>query len=149
MSSTNQSDQSNQSGQPGHEYARGEVPFTNYVIAVLNTFDEAKATEEALRTRGFAPADIVLSAPLKPSTPESEREQGTLADPPTTAQSLFTEEGYNQEEYEAERRRGHVVIQVRTPDDKDVKRAHKVLVEHGARVIKRVGALTRENLPSE
>ena len=140
MSSTDQS---------GHEYARGEVPFTNYVIAVLNTPAEAKATEEALKAHGFAPADIVLSAPLKPGTPESEREQGTLADPPTTAQSLFTEEGYNQEEYEAERRRGHVVIQVRTPDDKDVDRAHKALVEHGAHSIMRMGALTRERLPDD
>lgn len=149
MSSTNQPNQSNQSGQPDHEYARGEVPFTNYVIAVLTTLEEAKATEEALRTRGFAPADIVLSAPLKPSTPESEREQGTLADPPTTAQSIFTEEGYHQEQYEAERRRGHVVIQVQTPDSKDVDRAHKVLVEHGAHLIMRVGALTRERLPDD
>ena len=140
MSSTNQS---------GHEYARGEVPFTNYVIAVVNTPEEAKTTEEALRAHGFAPADIVLSAPLKPSTPESEREQGTLADPPTTAQSIFTEEGYHQEEYEAERQRGHVVIQVRTPDAKDVDRAHTVLTEHGAHTIKRVGAWTRENLPNE
>ena len=140
---------SNQSGQSGHDYARGEVPFTNYVIAVLNTPAEAKATEEALKAHGFAPADIVLSAPLKPGTPESEREQGTLADPPTTAQSLFTEEGYNQEEYEAERRRGHVVIQVRTPDDKDVDRAHKALVEHGAHTIMRMGALIRERLPDD
>jgi hypothetical protein len=140
MSSTNQS---------GHEYARGEVPFTTYVIAVLDTPAEAKATEEALKAQGFAPADIVLSAPLKPSTPESEREQGTLADPPTTAESIFTEEGYNQEEYEAERRNGHVVIQVRTPDAKDVDRAHKALTEHGAHTIKRVGSWTRENLPNE
>jgi hypothetical protein len=146
MSFTNQP---NQSGQSGHEYARGEVPFTNYVIAVLTTLEEAKATEEALRTRGFAPADIVLAAPLTPSTPESEREQGTLADPPTTAQGIFTEEGYHQEQYEAERWRGHVVIQVGTPDSKDVDRAHKVLVEHGAHRIMRVGALTRERLPED
>lgn len=140
---------SNQSGQSGHGYTRGEVPFTDYVIAVLNTLEEAKATEHALRAQGFAAADIALSAPLHPSTPESEREHGTLADPPTTAESLFTEEGYSQEQYEAERRRGHIVIHVHTPDSKDVDRAHKVLTEHGAHTIKRVGAWTRENLPNE
>ena len=69
-----------------------------------------------------------MSAPLQPSTPESEHQQGTLADPPTQAESLFTEEGLDQEQYAAERRQGHVVIQVQTSKTEDVERAHGVLV---------------------
>ncbi|MGE5334934.1 MAG: hypothetical protein ACM3N4_09570 [Nitrososphaerota archaeon] len=140
---------SDQSGQQGQQYARGDVPFSNYVIAVLDTPAQAKAAHEALKKQGFAAADIVLSAPLRPSTPEAEREQGTLADPPTRGERLLTEEGYDQELYTTERERGHVVIQVRTPDSRDVDIAHRVLVAHNAHTIKRVGTWTRENLPSE
>ncbi len=96
------------------QYAQGKVPFTNYVIAVVDTPGAAQKAREALEAEGFAAADIAMSAPLQPSTPESERQQGTLADPPTHAESLFTEEGLDQEQYAAERRQGHVVIQVQT-----------------------------------
>lgn len=130
-------------------YSKGEVPFGNYVIAVLDTPEQAKAAQEALKKQGFAAADIVLSAPLRPTTPAPEREQGTLADPPTRGERLLTEEGYDQEIYTAERERGHVVIQVRTPDSRDVDIAHRILVAHNAHTIKRVGTWTRENLPSE
>ncbi|HEU5349054.1 MAG TPA: hypothetical protein VFU63_10635 [Ktedonobacterales bacterium] len=137
------------SEQSGQQYARGEVPFTNYVIAVLDTPEQAQQAQEALKEQGFAAADIVLSAPLQPRTPESEREQGTLADPPIRSESLLTEEGYDQEIYATERARGHIVIQVQTPKAKDVDIAHKILTAHGAHTIKRVGTWTRENLPSQ
>lgn len=131
------------------QYARGKVPFKNYVIAVLDTSEKAQEAAKALEEQGFAAADIVLSAPLHPGAPDSEREQGTLADPPSISQRLFTEEGLDQAEYAEERRRGHVVIQVRTDDSADVERAHETLMAHGAHTIKRVGTWTRENLPEE
>lgn len=130
------------------QYAQGKVPFTNYVIAVVDTPGAAQEARAALEAEGFAATDIAISAPLQSSTPESEHQQGTLADPPTQVESLFTEEGLDQEQYAAERRRGHVVIQVQTSKTEDVERAHGVLVDHDAHTIKRVGTWTRENLPS-
>jgi hypothetical protein len=132
-----------------NDYDKGTVPFKDYVIAVLDTPVEAKAAAEALEAGGFATDDVVLSAPLRPNTPESERKQGTLADPPTEAQTILTEEGLDQEQYAMERRRGHVVVQVHTPHREDVDRAHAILVAHQAHTIKRVGTWTRENLPEE
>lgn len=137
------------SNQHINHYDQGNVPFKDYVIAVLDTPADAKAAADALAAGGFATDDIVLSAPLRPTTPESERKQGTLADPPTGAQSLLTEEGFDQEQYAVERRRGHVVIQVHTPHMEDVDRAHEILVAHQAHTIKRVGTWTRENLPNQ
>lgn len=131
-----------------NQYAKGDVPFKNYVIAVLDTPAGAKAAADALKAGGFAAAAVVVSAPLRHDTPESEREQGTLADPPTTGQSVFTEEGLDQEEYAQERRLGHIVIQVRTPRSEDVDRAHEILINQHAHTIKRVGTWTRENLPN-
>lgn len=130
-----------------NEYAKGEVPFKNYVIAVLDTPAEADRTADALQAGGFAPTDIVVSSPLRRNTPESEREQGTLADPPTKTQSVLTEEGLDQDEYATERRNGHVVIQVQAKKDEQVERAHEILVANHAHTIKRVGTWTRENLP--
>ena len=130
-------------------YAEGKVPFTNYVIAVLDTPADAEETSDALKAHGFAPADIVLSAPLHEDMPASQKQQGTLADPPTRAEQVLTEEGLDQAEYATARREGHVVIQVHTPDDDDVDRAHAILTDHNATTIKRVGTWTRENLPSE
>lgn len=121
--------------------AEGKVPFMNYVIAVLDRPEDDQEVVEALRAHGFAPADIVFSAP-----PE-QQEQGTLADPPTLAERLFTEEGLDQAEYATARERGYVVIQVHTPESEDVDRAHAILVAHQAHTIKRVGTWTRENLP--
>jgi hypothetical protein len=126
-------------------YAQGKVPFTNYVIAVLDTAEEARETAEALKARGFAQTDIVLSAPLGQDTHKSEL--GTLADPPTPVEQLLTEEGLDQEEYATARRSGHTVIQVYTPEMEDVDRAHAILTTHQAHTIKRVGRWTRENLP--
>ncbi len=128
-------------------YAEGEVPFTNYVIAVLDTPEAAQETADALKARGFAANDIALSAPLRRETPPSQAQQGTLADPPTTGEQVLTEEGLDQAEYATARRDGHVVIQVHTPEDEDVERAHAVLVAQHAHTIKRVGRWTRENLP--
>lgn len=128
-------------------YAEGKVPFMNYVIAVLDTPEDGQEIVEALEAHGFASTDIALSAPLNQHTPPEQREQGTLADPPTTAERLFTEEGLDQAEYAAAREQGHVVIQVHTPESEDVERAHAILVAHQAHTIKRVGTWTRENLP--
>jgi len=130
-------------------YAEGKVPFMNYVIAVLDMPEDGQEVVEALRTHGFAPADIVLSSPLNQHTLPSQREQGTLADPPTLAERLFTEEGLDQAEYATARQQGDVVIQVHTPESEDVDRVHAILVAHQAHTIKRVGTWTRENLPSE
>lgn len=127
----------------------GKAPFKDYVIAVLDMPEDVQDAMEALTARGFAADDILLSAPVRSGMPESEREQGTLADPPTQAESLLTEEGFDQEQYALERRRGHAVIQVRTPHMEDVDRAHAILAAHEAHAIKRVGTWTRENLPSE
>jgi len=128
-------------------YAEGKVPFMNYVIAVLDTPEDGQEVAVALKSHGFAPADIVLSAPLDRHTPPAQREQGTLADPPSPAEQLFTEEGLDQAEYATARQQGHVVIQVHTPEGEDVERAHAILVAHQAHTIKRVGTWTRENLP--
>ncbi|HEY7342051.1 MAG TPA: hypothetical protein VH591_14325 [Ktedonobacterales bacterium] len=128
-------------------YAEGKVPFMNYVIAVVDTPEDGQEVAVALKAHGFAPADIVLSAPLNQHTPPAQREQGTLADPPTPAEQLFTEEGLDQAEYATARQAGHVVIQVHTPESEDVERAHAILVAHQAHTIKRVGTWTRENLP--
>lgn len=136
------------SEQQSNQYAKGEVPFDNYVIAVLDAPEDAQETRRALEARGFTATDIAVSAPLHRNTPKSEREQGTLADPPTTGERLLTEEGLDQAEYATERERGHVVIQVKTPELEDVDRAHAVLVAHQAHTIKRVGRWTRENLPN-
>jgi hypothetical protein len=130
-------------------YAEGKVPFMNYVIAVLDTPEDGQEVAEALKAHGFADADIALSAPLNQHTPPEQQDQGTLADPPTTAQRLFTEEGLDQAEYATAREQGHVVIQVHTPESEDVDRAHAILVAHQAHTIKRVGTWTRENLPSK
>jgi hypothetical protein len=127
-------------------YAEGTAPFMNYVIAVLDAPEDGQEVVEALEAHGFPPADIVLSAPLNRSTPPAQREQGTLADPPTPAEQLFTEEGLDQAEYATARQQGHVVIQVHTPESEDVERAHAILVAHQAHTIKRVGTWTRENL---
>jgi hypothetical protein len=130
-------------------YDTGNVPFKDFVIAVLDTPADAKAAADALEAGEFATGDIVLSAPLRPTTPESERKQGTLADPPKGAQSLLTEEGLDQEQYAVERQRAHIVIQVHTPHTEDVDRAHKILVAHQTHTIKRVDTWTRENLPHQ
>lgn len=130
-------------------YAEGKVPFKNYVIAVLDTPEDGQEVAEALKEHGFAAEDIALSAPLNQHTPPEQQEQGTLADPPTTAERLFTEEGLDQVEYATAREQGHVVIQVHTPESEDVDRAHAILMAHQAKTIKRVGTWTRENLPSE
>jgi hypothetical protein len=115
----------------------------NYVIAVLDRPEDDQEVVEALKAHGFAPADIVFSAP------PVQQEQGTLADPPTLAERLFTEEGLDQAEYATAREQGHVVIQVHTPESEDVDRAHAILVAHQAHTIKRVGTWTRENLPNK
>ncbi len=128
-------------------YATGKAPFKNYVIAVLDSPADAREITDALKARGFAPTDIVLSAPLRQNTPPAQQEQGTLADPPTTGEQLLTEEGLDQAEYATARRQGHAVIQVRTPDSDDVEHAHAILTAHQAHTIKRVGTWTRENLP--
>ncbi|HEX5157299.1 MAG TPA: hypothetical protein VFW17_08800 [Ktedonobacterales bacterium] len=130
-------------------YAEGNAPFMNYVIAVLDTPEDGQEVAEALKAHGFADADIALSSPLNQHTPPEQQEQGTLADPPTTTQRLFTEEGLDQAEYATAREQGQVVIQVHTPESEDVERAHAILVAHQARTIKRVGTWTRENLPSK
>ena len=127
-------------------YAEGKVPFMNYMIAILDAPEDGQEVVEALEAHGFPPADIVLSAPLNRSTLPAQREQGTLADPPTPAEQLFTEEGLDQAEYATARQQGHVVIQVHTPESEDVERAHAILVAHQAHTIKRVGTWTRENL---
>ena len=130
-------------------YAEGNAPFMNYVIAVLDTPEDGPEVVDALKAHGFADADIALSAPLNQHTPPEQQEQGTLADPPTTAELLFIEEGLAQAEYATAREQGHVVIQVQTPESEDVDRAHAILVAHQARTIKHVGTWTRENLPSK
>jgi hypothetical protein len=132
--------------QDSPQYARGEVPFHNYVIAVLDTPEGAQETADALQAGGFAASDIVLSASLDSDTPEFERKQGTLADPPSVSERMLTEEGLDQAEYAAARARGHVVVQVQAPESEDVERAHHILVAHHAHTIKRVGTWTRENL---
>jgi len=128
-------------------YAEGKVPFMNYVIAVLDAPEDSQEIVEALKAHGFAAADIVFSAPLNQHTLPARQQQGTLADPPTLAERLFTEDGLDQAEYATARDQGHVVIQVHTPESEDVDRAHAILMAHQAHTIKRVGTWTRENLP--
>lgn len=130
------------------QYAQGEVPFDNYVIAVIDTPEEAQHTADALKAKGFVATDIVVSSPLQRGTPESQAKQGTLADEPSPTQFNLTEEGLDQEEYATERRRGHVVIQVQAKKDEQVERAREILAAHHAHAIKRVGTWTRENLPN-
>jgi hypothetical protein len=119
----------------------------NYVIAVLDSPADAREIVDALQARGFAPTDIVLSAPLRKDTPPWQREESTLADPPTSAEHLDPEEGLDQSEYAAARLQEQTVIQVHTPESEDVERAHAILMAHQAHTIKRVGTWTRENLP--
>ncbi len=120
----------------------------NYVIAVVDTPGAAQEARAALEAEGFAAADIAMSAPLQPSTPESERQQGTLADPPTHAESLFTEEGLDQEQYAAERRQGMSSFRCRRPKRRMSNAPTRFWQTHDAHTIKRVGTWTRENLPS-
>jgi hypothetical protein len=122
-----------------------EIPFADYVIAALRTPEEAERAVKDLEAGGFRDEDVRLSAP--PEEQQGQHKLGTLADTPSPAKRVFTEEGLDQERYEAERQWGHVIVHVRTPHADDVERARAILVAHHAHSIKRVGRWTRENLP--
>ena len=124
-----------------------QVPFVEYVVGAIDDRAEAEEAVRTLRADGFAPDDVVLSAPASPGPQARQQEQGTLADAPNTAQRVFTEEGLDQEQFATERQRGRAIIHVHTPHEEDVHRAHAILVAHHAHTLKRVGRWTRENLP--
>jgi hypothetical protein len=141
MTSYERSGSANYIGNPAH--------FSNYVIAVIEDREEAERAAAALHTAGFAQDAIVLSPEVDPrATPlqESEGMEHSLAEPPTTAEKLFTEEGLDQELYATERARGHVVVRVRTENDTNVESARKELATHHAYAIRHVGKWMGETL---
>ena len=126
--------------------------FSDYVIGVIDRRSEAKVAAAGLIAAGFEGDDVVLSPEASASAPPlqpSEGMEGSLAEPPTTAQELFTEEGIDQELYASERAKGHVVVLVRTTADHEVASARDVLAAHHAHAIRRVSKWTSETLSSE
>ncbi len=140
-------DQSNQ-----QDYTRNPADFSDYVIALIDSREDAQRAAEALHAAGFANEDIVLSPEAEEGTHPLEKSKGmedTLAEPPTTGEKLFTEEGIEQEQYAEERAKGHVAVRVHTPRDEEVASAREVLAEHHAYAIRHVGQLAREILSDE
>jgi hypothetical protein len=127
-----------------------DIPHTaNYVIAVIDSHEEAQRATDALHAVGFADDAVALSPEAKAcSTPlvKSPAMEGSLGEPPTEAEKLFTEEGLNQEEYAEERLQCHVVLRINTAGHEQVEWARRVLAAHHAHTIMRVGRWTRENL---
>ena len=133
------------------DYTSGIPHSANYVIAVIDSHEEAQRATVALHAVGFAnnavalsPEAIVCSTPLV----KSSAMEGSLGEPPTEAGKLFTEEGLNQEEYAEERLRCHVVLRINTAGHEQVEQARRVLAANHAHTIMRVGRWTRENLSS-
>ncbi len=133
-----------------HEDYTSGIPHTaNYVIAVIDSHEEAQRVTGALHAVGFADDAVALSPEVKVcSTPlvKSPAMEGSLGEPPTEAEKLFAEEGLNQEEYAEERLRCHVVLRINTAGHEQVEQARRVLAAHHAHTIMRVGRWTRENL---
>ena len=130
------------------EYTFGIPHTANYVIAVIDSQEEAQRASDALHSVGFADA-VALSPEAKAClTPlvKSLAMQGSLGEPPTEAKKLFTEEGLDQEAYAMERLQCHVVLRINAAGHDQVEQARRVLASHHAHTIMRVGRWTRENL---
>ncbi len=141
MSSHEQSNPADYTGNPAH--------FSEYVIAVVDRHEEARRAAAALQAAGFSQDDIVLSPEAGQSTillQASEGMEESLAEPPTTGEELFTEEGIDQELYATERAQGHVIVRIHTAKDEQVETARAVLAAHHAHAIRHVGTWTRETL---
>jgi hypothetical protein len=133
-----------------HEDYTSGIPHTaNYVIAVIDSHEEAQRATDALHVVGFAHDAVALSPEAKAClTPlvKSPAMEGSLGEPPTEAGKLFTEEGLDQEEYAEERLQCHVVLRINTAGHEQVQQARRVLAAHHAHTIMRVGRWTREKL---
>ena len=131
------------------DYNAGIHHSNNYVIAVIDSPEEAERATDALHAAGFAHDAVALSPEAKVCvTPlaESPAMEGSLGAPATQAQGLLTEEGLDHEEYAEARLQCHVVLRVNTAGGAQVEQARRVLATHHAYNIKRVGRWTRENL---
>jgi len=131
------------------EYPSGLPHSANYVIAVIDGQQEALRATSALHAAGFSEAAVGLSpearACLIPLV-NSPAMEGSLGQPPTAAEKLFTEEGLDQEKYAKERLQCHVVLRITTAGQDQVEQARRVLAAHHAHTIMRVGRWTRETL---
>ncbi len=74
-----------------------EVPFTHYVIAVFDERQSADQAVAALRANGWSPDDVLFATASadasEPDASQQSHDPGTLADEPSAAERLFTEEG--------------------------------------------------------
>jgi hypothetical protein len=133
-----------------HEhYTIAILHSNNYVMAVIDSPEEAELATGALYAAGFAENAVALSPEAKVCLiplAESPAMRGSLGQPPTQAQEMLTEEGLDHAEYAAARLQCHVVVRVNTAGNAQVEQARRVLVAHHAHSIKRVGRWTRENL---
>jgi hypothetical protein len=131
------------------DYASGTPYSANYVIAVIDGQEEAQRAAGALHAAGFPDAAVGLSPEVKAClTPlvKSPAMEGSLGEPPTEAEKMFTEEGLDHEKYAKERLQCHVVLRITTAGHEQVEQARRVLAAHHAHTIMRVGRWTRENL---
>jgi hypothetical protein len=109
----------------------------DYIVSVVDDFDEAERAAEALRKAGFPAADVRLfrSEEIVGALRAIGAHRNVLQRIGAAIQREVTEEGLANKEYDEDAMAGRHILTVMAVEAEEIERARKVLVEHGARRI--------------
>jgi hypothetical protein len=125
------------------------LPYpTDYLVGAIDNAPEAERAVGDLQAAGFPADDIVLlhSGDVLDRMLIKEQHRGFFEKILYPLERWGTEEGLHAGRFEQEALKGHSVVHVYTPEERQMRQASEILRRHGAHHLKHYGKWAIEDL---
>jgi hypothetical protein len=113
----------------------------DYIVAVIDDFEEAEAAASALHQAGFGNGEVRLfeGPQAAEKLDETEKRRNLLERAAVSVRGVTSDESIISEDYEEEARNGHHILVVHAETDEQVGRAYQIVRAHHGHAIEHFG----------